>query len=332
MTGHNENGDRRSDGEDDNYDVLPDSVRAASDALSVDSDVDDTQGRYSETDPVSFQEARAQARTVLEAATARNDSVTEPPVPSLPGDAESLPATENDTADGNTETDDGTVITQADVVAFLTQDGWRDAVTTVQSGSSRTAEYELVRATVDGQDVFALLKTHAGGVTMQTDLVDWGQSLVYQPLRLDTEALNEALATYRRHVERLHRYQETPVPNQLTDAQQAAIQERFQGWAADFLPHVADLSEKGQQQFNCSVELVDRHVVVSGQRVANHLEAELGSILDEDQLSVVLKSITDPSTETLEIPADADGLSRALWFGSQERQTRSAIAARIELW
>lgn len=272
--------------------------------ITANSDADDTKGKYSEKEPISFEESRAKAKTSQEARASRGETLEDSPLLAVTdteemegSNAEGAGDPSSDSA-GSGEIDEADDLDARELGEVLR--GKLDGKTgieqadTIATGKTHSTAYEFVETTVRDEPVYAMIKARASGVAYQKVLGNYGSSLSTPSVMIDTDVIRDAVDAERKHQKRQTRYQSEPeVVSELNEETISEIAHYYRTVATDMIKSALLASNHERIERDISVSVVEDCVVVTGEGVTNRLADDLGTRMSEMQLRLVMNALPE---------------------------------------
>lgn len=296
--------DEKSDNDKD-----PESEKSSRD-ITIESDADETPGRYSRDEPISFRESRQKAQRSKEAAESRGETVEESPLPAL-DDGEESTSDVNSDAHDSASTDSTTNDDQEDVDdglgnalrAHLRED-LEENTETLATGKTYSNRYRLVETTVEGETVYAMVGNTSSGVVYRQSLGSFGTSISTPAIGIDSTVLVDAIEAEQKQTRRQYRYRDVDVVSELSHDQISAIQHYYCEVATELMRSAVLMSSSERDEHGLAVSVIDGCVIVGGAGVTARLQDELGMWMSEQQLGVVMGAFSEAVSVTEEMIPD----------------------------
>lgn len=272
--------------------------------ITVESDADDTDGRYSRDAAISFRESREKAQRSREARESRGETVDDSPLPSLEDGEESALGV-SDSAHGSASVtgDDDTDDELGDKLRAHLREDLEAHTDTLATGKTLSNRYRLVETTVESETVYAMIENTSSGVAYRQSLGTFGTSISTPAVGLNSTVLVDAIASEQKQTRRQYRYRDVDVVDELSYNQISAIQHYYREVATELMHSAVLMSGSEREEFGVSVSVIDGCVIVGGVGVTARLSDELE--MSEKQLDVVLGAFSEAVSATGEMIPEA---------------------------
>jgi hypothetical protein len=262
--------------------------------LTLSSDADESSGKYSREEPISFKQSRERAQSSREAAESRGETLDEFSVPNVEESAGSdESAAEACNVPASSESFESLV--REDLL-----DDSEQAIT-LATGETSSMSYEFVRTTVRGETVFAVLSSGMSGVVVSSSVERFGTSVSTRSVSVSADAVGEAVAVARKREKRRSRYRDPSwYVSELSTAQAETVSGVLGEVVSALLRSVVLMGSEERSRRDVQVVVVDGSIVVGGAGVGRCVRDRLDEMLSDAQVDAVVDSLPDLVTESCE--------------------------------